>query len=116
MKGTEAYEAIVLGLGAVQYMAARLESSRRTFDLIKRVGSQASDAQGTFDEILANDERVLRELAEKVNDAMNLVGDFLNNVDATDEDDEDATDHAFRFMRRFLSGAVETDALTTEQP
>lgn len=99
MKGTQAYEAIVLGLGAIQYMAARLESSRRTFDLMNRLRPDETAA-----EIIANDVRVLRLTAEKVDAAMQLLGDFLSNCDAVDENDEAATNHAFAFMRKFLSG------------
>ena|ERR1051325_11491669 len=106
MKGTETYEAIVLGLGAISHMAGKLESMRRTFEFSLKSVSDADDPgriNVTLKEIVTKDADALMELARKVSDAMEFVGDFLSDCDSVSEDDQDATEHAFKFMHSVLA-------------
>jgi hypothetical protein len=48
----------------------------------------------------------LAEALPKVYELMNFLGDFKNETDGVNEDDQEATDHAFARVKRVLAESL----------
>lgn len=91
------HEAVIEGLGAIQYIAASIASSGRDFEFLAK-----HDASGTAEALKTRHRQALAEALAKVSNLLNFLGDFVNECDGVDTEAQNATESAFNRVRRTL--------------
>jgi hypothetical protein len=110
----EVYEAAMVGLHAVEYMAARAAADCKTFGHLLAGGlrDDTGAAERTFAELHTSRADFLRELLDRVDALMQFAGDHPV-AEEPSADDVRATTHAFRRVgrvRKKFPAAVPTDS------
>jgi hypothetical protein len=104
----ELHRGILLGLQAVEYMAAGLAFTGRDLEFVE--GKCTSDeGNATVRQCRENAEAALVRTLGHVHLAMEELGDYLSNHDMVEPDDGPATEHAFHTVQRLVGSPEPQD-------